>query len=79
MSNINELIKRIASFEEDNKNFTDNGKTIEENINTVYQLFSEILNIIKLHNINTIKIDNSGSINDLDEKIIDLINQKVLK
>ena len=73
MSDIDKLVNRISSFDEDNKIFTDNGKSIRENVETVYQLFLELLNIIKFNNIENAEIDNSGSINDLDKKVLNII------
>ena len=73
MSDIDKLVNRISSFDEDNKIFTDNGKSIRENVETVYQLFLELLNIIIFNNIENAEIDNSGSINDLDKKVLNII------
>lgn len=74
MSDIDKLVNRISSFDEDNKIFTDNGKTIKENVEMVYQLFSELLNIVKSNNIENIEIDNSGTIDDLDKEILKVIS-----
>ena len=73
MSDVDKLVDRISSFDEDNKIFTDNGKTIKENVLYVYKLFSELLSIVKLHNINNIEIDNNGSIDDLDKEASKII------
>ena len=73
MSNVDKLVERISSFDEDNKIFTDNGKTIKENVLYVYKLFSELLDIVKLNQIKNIEIDNDGSIEDLDRTASDII------
>ena len=79
VSNVDILVNRIASFEEDTKIFTDNGKTIKENVFYVYQLFSELLDIVKRNNILNMEIDNSGTIIDLDKKIWNVISNCELK
>ena len=79
MSNKKALVNRISSFEEDTKIFTDNGQTILDNVKYVYQLFSELLKIVKRNNISNIDIDNSGSIDELDKKVWNVISNCELK
>lgn len=59
MSDINELEKRILSSEEDLKIFTINEKTVKENIQYVYDLYSELEKIVKINHIDYLKIDSS--------------------
>lgn len=59
MSDINELEKRISSSEEDLKIFTINEKTVKENVQYVYDLYSELEKIVKNNHIDYLKIDSS--------------------
>lgn len=59
MSDIDELEKRISASEEDLKIFTLHGKTVKENIEYVYHLYSELEIIVRNNNIDYVKIDSS--------------------
>lgn len=59
MSDIETLEKRIQDSEEDTKIFTINDKSIKENIEYVYDLYSDLEKIIKNNKIKYLKIDSS--------------------
>lgn len=66
MSDIDKLAERINSFEEDKRIFTENGKSVIENINYVYKMFNELLEMVKKYNIKYTNLDNSSSLEYLD-------------
>ena len=69
MSDIDKLAERINSFEEDKRIFTENGKSVIENINYVYKLFNDLLEIIKNYNIKYTNLDNSSTLEYLDSLV----------
>ena len=74
MSDIDKLADRINSFEEDKRIFTENGKSVIENIAYVYKLFDELLEIIKNHNIKYTNLDNSSTLEYLDILVNNVIS-----
>ncbi len=75
MSDINKLADRINSFEEDKRIFTENGKSVLENISDVYKMFNELLDIVKEHQIKNISLDNNSTIEYLDILVKNTFNQ----
>jgi hypothetical protein len=67
MSDIDELTKRIKESDEDKLIFTIDNKSIEENINYVYDLYEKLDNIIKENKISYLKINSSQFQNDFDK------------
>jgi len=59
MSDIDELVKRISSSEEDLKIFTIGGRSVKDNIKYVYDLYSELEKKIRGSSIEYMKIDSS--------------------
>jgi len=59
MSDIKELAHRIEISEEDKKIFTIEGRSIEENIKYVYDMYEDLGNIIKKNDIAYLDIDSS--------------------
>ena len=74
MSDIDKLADRINSFDEDKKIFTENGKSVHENIRYVYELFDELLEIVKDNNIKYINLDNSSTLDYLNILVNNTIN-----
>lgn len=74
MSDIDKLADRINSFEEDKKIFTENGKSVIENITYVYELFDKLLEIVKKYNIKNINLDNSLTLEHLNVLVNDTLN-----
>lgn len=66
MSDIDALEKRILESPEDEKIFTQNNKSIKENIQYVYDMYEDLDTIIKMNNISYLKI-NSSSFGSLDK------------
>lgn len=75
MSDINKLADRINLFEEDKRIFTENGKSVLENISDVYKMFNELLDIVKEHQIKNISLDNNSTIEYLDILVKNTFNQ----
>ena len=75
MSDVDKLADRINSFEEDKRIFTENGKSVIENILDVYKMFNELLDIVKKHQIKNIILDNNSTIEYLDILVANTFNQ----
>ena len=67
LSDIDELTKRINESDEDKLIFTIDNKSIEENINYVYDLYEKLDTIIKENKISYLKINSSQFQNDFDK------------
>ena len=59
MSDIDRLKARILESPEDEKIFTQGGRTIEENVKWVYDMYEDLAKIIKKNGIDYAKIDSS--------------------